>query len=170
MYLWWGFKLSFYSWCRVINGLYRCSMLVGILFHINWNPVPCHMEWRSSWYGTLRELWKLIVRAYGLRGERWKGERLKRWKDGSAFVEVKGWKGEKMVAPLWRWKSGRMKKWLRLREDERLKRWKDGFAFVKVKEWKDEKMVAPLWRWKGERVKRWLRLWKGERVEGWKGG
>ena len=145
-------------------------MLVGILFHINWNPVPCHMELRSSWYGTLRGLWKLIVGAYGLRGKRWKSERLKRWKDGFAFGKVKGWKGEKMASPLWRWKSERVKRWLRLWKGERVEVWKDGFAFGKMEGWRSEKMVAPLWRWKVEKVKRWLRLWKGERVERWKDG
>jgi len=31
-------------------------MLTGILFHINWNPVPCDLEQDSILAGTEREL------------------------------------------------------------------------------------------------------------------
>ena len=63
---------------RVIYDLDGCSMLTGMLFQLNWNPVPTYPEQESNLAVTRRELKKLTTRAYRVRTERWRleGERL----------------------------------------------------------------------------------------------
>ena len=52
----------------------RCSMLSGMLFQLNWNPVPTYLEQESNLAVPKRELKKLITRAYRVRRERWRLE------------------------------------------------------------------------------------------------
>ena len=47
-----------------------CSMLSGMLFQLNWNPVPTYLEQDSNLAVTKRELKKLTTRAYRVRRER----------------------------------------------------------------------------------------------------
>ena len=54
---------------RVKYVLDTCSMLSGILFQLNWNPVPTYLEQGSILAVTRRELKKLITRAYRVRRE-----------------------------------------------------------------------------------------------------
>ena len=56
---------------RVKHVLDRCSMLSGMLFQLNWNPVPTYLEQESNLAVTRRELKKLTTRAYRVRRERW---------------------------------------------------------------------------------------------------
>ena len=65
------------------------------------------------------------------KGEKWKGEKVKRWKNGSRPLKVKGWKGEKMAAPF---------------KGERVEKWNKGLRPLKVKRGKSEKVKE----WKGE--------------------
>jgi len=44
-------------------------MLSGILFQLNWNPVPTYLEQGSILAITRRELKKFITRAYQVRRE-----------------------------------------------------------------------------------------------------
>ena len=48
-----------------------CSMLSGMLFPLNWNPVPTYLEQESNLAVTKRELKKLTTRAYRVGRERW---------------------------------------------------------------------------------------------------
>ena len=54
---------------RVKYVLDTCSMLSGILFQLNWNPVPTYLEQGSILAITRQELKKLITRAYRVRRE-----------------------------------------------------------------------------------------------------
>ena len=47
-----------------------CSMLSGMLFQLNWNPVPAKLELGSILVGTRRELKKLTTSAYRVGNER----------------------------------------------------------------------------------------------------
>ena len=51
-----------------------CSMLSGMLFQLNWNPVPAKLEQGSILAGTRRELKKLTTNAYRVGNERWRLE------------------------------------------------------------------------------------------------
>ena len=51
-----------------------CSMLSGMLFRLNWNPVPAKLEQGSILVGTRRELKKLTTSAYRVGNERWRLE------------------------------------------------------------------------------------------------
>ena len=66
---------------RVKYVLDSCSMLSGMLFQLNWNPVPTNLEQGSILAITGREFKKLITRTYRVGNERWRleGERLSRW-------------------------------------------------------------------------------------------
>ena len=57
---------------RVIYVLDACSMLSGMLFQLNWTPVPTYLEQESSLAITKRELKKLTTSAYQVRRERWR--------------------------------------------------------------------------------------------------
>ncbi|WP_315379472.1 hypothetical protein [Hoylesella loescheii] len=59
---------------RVKYVLDSCSMLSGMLFQLNWNPVPTYLEQESNLAVTRRELKKLTTRAYRVRDERWRLE------------------------------------------------------------------------------------------------
>ena len=59
---------------RVKDVLDDCSMLAGMLFQLNWNPVPTYLEQESNLAVTRRELKKLTTRAYRVRRERWRLE------------------------------------------------------------------------------------------------
>ena len=59
---------------RVKHVLDGCSMLSGMLFQLNWNPVPTYLEQESNLAVTKRELKKLTARAYWVRHERWRLE------------------------------------------------------------------------------------------------
>ena len=49
---------------RVKYVLDTCSMLSGILFQLNWNPVPTYLEQAYILAITRQELKKLITRTY----------------------------------------------------------------------------------------------------------
>ncbi|WP_315291335.1 thioesterase [Hoylesella loescheii] len=49
-------------------------MLSGMLFQLNWNPVPTYLEQESNLAVTRLELKKLTTRAYLVRRERWRLE------------------------------------------------------------------------------------------------
>ena len=51
-----------------------CSMLSGMLFQLNWNPVPAKLEQESNLAVTMRELKKLTTSAYRVGKERWRLE------------------------------------------------------------------------------------------------
>ena len=59
---------------RVKHALDCCSMLSGMLFQLNWNPIPTYLEQESNLAVTKRELKKLTTRAYRVRRERWRLE------------------------------------------------------------------------------------------------
>ncbi|WP_315380303.1 hypothetical protein [Hoylesella loescheii] len=61
--------MHYYINRRVIYVLDDCSMLSGILFQLNWNPVPTYLEQGSILAITRRELKKFITRAYQVRRE-----------------------------------------------------------------------------------------------------
>ena len=46
-------------------------MLSGMLFQLNWNPVPTYLEQGSILAVTRRKLKKLTTGAYRVRRERW---------------------------------------------------------------------------------------------------
>ena len=46
---------------RVIYVLDTCSMLAGMLFQLNWNPVPTYLEQGSILAVTLQFTQKLVV-------------------------------------------------------------------------------------------------------------
>ena len=48
-----------------------CSMLSGMLFQLNWNPIPTYLEQGSILAVTRRELKKLTTKAYQVENERW---------------------------------------------------------------------------------------------------
>ena|GEM_PF-1385507 len=56
--------MHYYIKRRVKCILDACSMLSGMLFQLNWNPIPTYLEQRSSLAVTERELKKLTTRAY----------------------------------------------------------------------------------------------------------
>lgn len=47
------------------------SMLFGMLFQLNWTPVPTYLEQGSNLAVTRQELQKLTARAYRVGYERW---------------------------------------------------------------------------------------------------
>ena len=49
-------------------------MLSGMLFQLNWNPVPTYLEKESILAVTRLELKKLTTRAYRMGNERWRLE------------------------------------------------------------------------------------------------
>jgi len=49
-------------------------MLSGLLFQLNWNPIPTYLEQESNLAVTKRELKNLTTRAYRVRRERWRLE------------------------------------------------------------------------------------------------
>ena len=49
-------------------------MLSGMLFQLNWNPVPTYLEQGYILAITKRELKKLTTRAYRVRSESWRLE------------------------------------------------------------------------------------------------
>ncbi|WP_304063267.1 hypothetical protein, partial [Hoylesella loescheii] len=56
----------------VIYVLDGCSSSSGMLFQLNWTPVPTYLEQESSLAITKRELKKLTTSAYQVRRERWR--------------------------------------------------------------------------------------------------
>ena len=56
--------MHYYINRRVKYVLDGCSMLSGMLFQLNWNPIPTYLEQRSSLAVPKRELKKLTTRAY----------------------------------------------------------------------------------------------------------
>ena len=56
--------MHYYIKRRVKYVLDGCSMLSGMLFQLNWNPIPTYLEQRSSLAVPKRELKKLTTRAY----------------------------------------------------------------------------------------------------------
>ena len=59
---------------RVKHVLDGCSMLSGMLFQLNWTPVPTYLEQGSNLTVTKRELKKLTTRAYRVGNEKWRLE------------------------------------------------------------------------------------------------
>ena len=59
---------------RVKYVLDSCSMLSGMLFQLNWNPVPTYLEQGYILAITKLELKKLTTRAYRVEDERWRLE------------------------------------------------------------------------------------------------
>ena len=58
-----------------INGCVKCvldgcSMLAGMLFQLNWTPVPTYLEQGSNLAVTSQELQKLTASAYRMENER----------------------------------------------------------------------------------------------------
>jgi len=49
-------------------------MLSGMLFQLNWKPVPTYLEQGSILAVTRLELKKLTTKAYRVRSERWRLE------------------------------------------------------------------------------------------------
>ena len=66
--------MHYYINRRVKYVLDRCSMLSGMLFQLNWNPIPTLLEQESNLAVTKRELKKLTTRAYIVGNERWRLE------------------------------------------------------------------------------------------------
>jgi len=56
---------------RVKHVLDCCSMLSGMLFQLNWNPIPTYLEQESNLAVTKQELKKLTTKAYRVGRERW---------------------------------------------------------------------------------------------------
>ena len=48
-----------------------CSMLSGMLFQLNWNPVPTYLEQESNLAVPKQEFIKLTPNAYRVGDERW---------------------------------------------------------------------------------------------------
>ena len=63
--------MHYYINHRVKYVLDGCSMLSGMLFQLNWNPVPTYLEQGSNLAVTRRELKKLTIKAYQVENERW---------------------------------------------------------------------------------------------------
>ena len=59
---------------RVKHILDAYSMLSGMLFQLNWNPVPTYLEQESNLAVTKRKLKKLTTSAYRVRRARWRLE------------------------------------------------------------------------------------------------
>ena len=66
--------MHYYINHRVKYVLDSCSMLSGMLFQLNWNPVPTYLEQGSILAVTRRELKKLTTKAYQVENERWRLE------------------------------------------------------------------------------------------------
>jgi len=66
--------MHYYINHRVKHVLDACSMLSGMLFQLNWNPVPTYLEQESNLAITMRELKKLTTSAYRVGNERWRLE------------------------------------------------------------------------------------------------
>ena len=66
--------MHYYINRRVKHVLDGCSMLSGLLFQLNWNPIPTYLEQESNLTVTRRELKKFTTRAYRMRSERWRLE------------------------------------------------------------------------------------------------
>ena len=66
--------MHYYINRRVKYILDSCSMLSGMLFQLNWNPVPTYLEQESILAVTRLELKKLTTRAYRVEDERWRLE------------------------------------------------------------------------------------------------
>ena len=66
--------MHYYIKRRVKYLLDACSMLSGMLFQLNWNPVPTYLEQGYILAITKRELKKLTTRAYRVRSESWRLE------------------------------------------------------------------------------------------------
>ncbi len=66
--------MHYYINRRVKYVLDGYSMLSGMLFQLNWNPVPTYLEQGYILAGTKRELKKLTTRAYWVGNERWRLE------------------------------------------------------------------------------------------------
>ena len=66
---------------RVKHVLDGCSMLSGMLFQLNWNPVPTYLEQESNLAVTRQKLKKLTTRVYRVGRERWclEGGRVSWW-------------------------------------------------------------------------------------------
>ncbi len=56
---------------RVKYVLDTCSMLSGILFQLNWNPVPTYLEQGSILAITRLDVKKLTTKAYWVGNEKW---------------------------------------------------------------------------------------------------
>ena len=56
--------MHYYIKRRVKCILDSCSMLSGMLFQLNWNPIPTYLEQESNLAVTRLELKKLTTRAY----------------------------------------------------------------------------------------------------------
>ena len=61
--------MHYYINHRVKYVLDSCSMLSGMLFQLNWNPVPTYLEQGSILAVTRRELKKLTTKAYQVENE-----------------------------------------------------------------------------------------------------
>ena len=66
--------MHYYIKRRAKHVLDGCSMLSGMLFQLNWNPIPTYLEPESNLAVTRQELKKLTTRAYLVRSERWRLE------------------------------------------------------------------------------------------------
>ena len=64
--------MHYYTNRHVKHVLDGCSMLSGMLFQLNWNPVPTYLELGSNLAVTRQELKKLTTRAYRVGSERWR--------------------------------------------------------------------------------------------------
>ena len=62
--------MHYYINRRVACILDGCSMLSGMLFQLNWNPIPTYLEQGSNLTVTRRELKELTTRAYWVGNER----------------------------------------------------------------------------------------------------
>ena len=73
--------MHYYINRRVKYVLDGCSMLSGMLFQLNWNPIPTYLEQESNLAVTRRELKKLTTSAYWVGNERWtlEGGEVGRW-------------------------------------------------------------------------------------------
>ena len=73
--------MCYYINRRVKYVLDSCSMLSGILFQLNWNPVPTNLEQGSILAITGREFKKLITRTDRVGNERLhlEGDRVNCW-------------------------------------------------------------------------------------------
>ena len=63
--------MHYYINRRVKYVLDCCSMLSGMLFQLNWNPVPTYLEQGSNLAVPKRELKKPTTKAYQVENERW---------------------------------------------------------------------------------------------------
>ena len=66
--------MHYYINRRVEHVLDGCSMLSGMLFQLNWIPVPTYLEQGSNLTVIRRVLKMLTTRAYGVGNERWRLE------------------------------------------------------------------------------------------------